>query len=300
MPERLAVIGGSGLNHMNGLELLEEGPVETPYGDPSGPVRRMRLEGRELLFLPRHGPGHRIPPHAINYRANICALKKLGATQVLSVSAVGSLRPELAPGDLVVVDQFVDLTKRRRSTFFEDGIVAHVSMADPVCAPLRRQLHAVTARALRSISEDERPRLHDGGTYVCIEGPQFSSRAESELYRRWGLDVIGMTNMPEAKLAREAELSYATLALVTDYDCWHESEAAVEVEAVVATLKRTIRHAERAIRGLLAELEPSGQRSARRALASAVITPPGARPAAAQERLAWLLDAPGNPRPSTP
>src|SRR5262245_47871595 len=195
-----------------------------------------------MLFLPRHGRGHRFSPSTINYRANICALKLLGATHVLSVSAVGSMREHIAPGDLVVVDQFIDLTKRRASTFFDEGIVAHVPFGDPVCPLMAAAVHqaAVATGA----------RVHQGGTYVCMEGPQFSTRAESRLYRSWGVDVIGMTNMPEAKLAREAELPFATLALSTDYDCWHETEEAVNVEAVVATLKRNVIHAKEILRGL--------------------------------------------------
>ena len=210
MTQTLAVIGGSGLYQMPGLTDVDEVRVETPWGEPSDAVIRGRLGGTALLFLPRHGRGHRVSPSNINYRANLWALKKLGATHVLSVSAVGSLREEIVPGHLVVVDQFIDRTRQRASTFFDEGVVAHVSVADPVCPLLAR---AVAARA-RSIGAT----VHEGGTYVCIEGPRFSTRAESHAWRAWNASVVGMTNVPEAFLARECELPYATLALATDYD----------------------------------------------------------------------------------
>ena len=216
----LGVVGGSGLYEMEGLTGIERFELDTPYGAPSDALLHAKLEGtdHELVFLPRHGRGHRVPPHDINYRANICALKKAGVTHLLSISAVGSMKDSIAPGDLVLVDQFIDLTKRRRSTFFDAGVACHVAFSDPICPVMGDALYDAAHRVVESLG-DERPTLHRGGTYVCIEGPQFSTRAESFVYRSWGVDVIGMTNMPEAKLAREAEIPYATLALAPDYDC---------------------------------------------------------------------------------
>ena len=251
----LAVIGGSGLYEIDGLTDVEKLQIDTPFGPPSDAIVRGRLGTTRLLFLPRHGQGHRIAPHEIPFRANLCALKMLGATHLVSISAVGSMKEEIAPGDVVIADQFIDLTKRRVSTFFEDGLVGHVGFADPVCDAM--------AGALAGAAERAGARVHRGGTYVCIEGPQFSSRAESLLYRSWGVSVIGMTAMPEAKLAREAELPYAVLALATDYDCWHESEEDVSVAAVLAVLTKNVAMARRAI-AELANTLPDPQRVARR------------------------------------
>jgi len=278
----LGVIGGSGLYALPELTHVESVDVATPFGAPSAPVTRGRLGDTSLLFLPRHGAGHRIPPSSINYRANICALKMLGATHLLSVSAVGSMKEHIHPGDLVVVDQFIDLTKRRQSTFFDDGVAAHVSFSDPVCP--------VMAEATVAAAETTGARVHRGGTYVCIEGPQFSTRAESLLYRSWGVSVIGMTNMPEAKLAREAELPFATLALSTDYDCWHQTEEAVSVEAVVATLNKNVEFARRTIVALAANLPDPARSPAFRALENAVITSSSAIGLDARARLGWLLN----------
>jgi 5'-methylthioadenosine phosphorylase len=278
----LAIIGGSGLYEMSWLEGVEEVAVSTPFGLPSDVVLRGRVRGggTTVLFLPRHGRGHRFSPSTINYRANICALKMLGATHVLSVSAVGSMREEIAPGDLVVVDQFIDLTKRRASTFFDDGMVAHVPFADPVCP--------IMASAVYEAARATSARVHHGGTYVCIEGPQFSTRAESLVYRSWGVHVIGMTNMPEAKLAREAELPYATLALSTDYDCWHATEEAVSVEAVIAVLNRNVVHAREVARTLAHNLPDVSRSPARAAMRNAIMTSPSAISPDAQARLDWL------------
>ncbi|HSO00602.1 MAG TPA: S-methyl-5'-thioadenosine phosphorylase [Candidatus Nanopelagicales bacterium] len=278
----LAIIGGSGLYEMDWLEDVEEVSVATPYGLPSDSILRGRVKGEDaaVLFLPRHGRGHRFSPSTINYRANICALKMLGATHVLSVSAVGSMREEIAPGDLVVVDQFIDLTRRRASTFFDEGIVAHVAFADPVCPIMAEAVHE-SARATAA-------RVHRGGTYVCIEGPQFSTRAESLVYRSFGVHVIGMTNMPEAKLAREAELPYATLALVTDYDCWHATEEAVHVDAVLTVLNRNVGHAREVARALAHRLPDVSSSPARDALKRAIITAPQAISPDARARLNWL------------
>ncbi|MBI3457401.1 MAG: S-methyl-5'-thioadenosine phosphorylase, partial [Candidatus Rokubacteria bacterium] len=253
----------------------------TPFGDPSDAYHVGRLGDREVVFLPRHGRGHRLMPSEVNFRANVYGLKALGVEWVISISAVGSMREDIAPLDLVVPDQFYDHTRRRVSSFFGDGIVAHVGMAEPVCADLAARLYAAAVAA--------GARVHRGGTYLCIEGPQFSSRAESRIYRGWGVDVIGMTNMPEAKLAREAELCYATLALATDYDVWHESEAAVSVEAVVANLLKNVATAKEVLRRLVPAV--SGPRSCPcpTLLQHAVITAPSAFPRATRKRLDLLL-----------
>ena len=226
---KIGVIGGSGLYAIDALEGPREMRFETPWGAPSGPLVCGRLSGVEAVFLARHGAGHVLPPSRVNYRANIDALKRVGVTDVLSISACGSLREEMKPGDFVVVDQYADRTTGREKSFFGPGFVAHVSMADPVCPAL--------AGALRETCEALRIPCHARGTYVCIDGPQFSSRAESDAFRREGFDVIGMTNMPEAKLAREAELPYASLAMVTDYDCWRRGEKPVEVSDVLAVMR---------------------------------------------------------------
>ncbi len=277
----LAVLGGSGMYEMPGLADVEEVAADTPFGAPSDAIVRGRLGSTTLLFLPRHGRGHAIAPHQINARANVCALKRLGATHLVSVSAVGSMREGIAPGDFVVVDQFIDLTKRRPSTFFEDGVVGHVSFADPVCAHLAAALAGAGARA--------GARVHERGTYVCIEGPQFSSRAESVLYRSWGVSVIGMTAMPEAKLAREAELPFALLALATDYDCWHETEEAVTVEAILAVMAHNNATARRTIAELAGSLPPPEGSAAHGALRAAIVTARDRIPAATRARLDWLV-----------
>jgi 5'-methylthioadenosine phosphorylase len=277
----LGIIGGSGLYEIEGIEHVEEVRVSTPFGDPSDAVVRGRLGDATLLFLPRHGRGHRIAPHEIPFRANVCALKKLGATHLVSISAVGSMKEAIAPGDFVVADQLIDLTKRRPSTFFEDGLVGHVGFADPVCEHMAKALAAAAGRA--------GAKVHDGGTYVCIEGPQFSTRAESLLYRSWGVSVIGMTALPEAKLAREAELPYALLALATDYDCWHESEEDVSVEAVLAVMKKNVVAARRTLVELSRSLpDPSGSKASS-ALAAAIMTARERISPAAYERLGWLV-----------
>ncbi len=282
MGQTLGIIGGSGLYELDGLEGLEEVSVETPFGAPSDAVIRGTLGGTTLLFLPRHGRGHRIAPHRINYRANVFALKKLGADQVLSVSAVGSLQESIPPGDFVIVDQYIDRTRTRASTFFDDfGLVAHVGFGDPTDAAL--------GAALADAAEAAGAKLHRGGTYVCMEGPQFSTRAESELYRSWGAHVIGMTNLPEAKLAREAELPYASLAMATDYDCWHEEEEAVTVEAVIAVMQANVARARDVIRKLVPELPNAAESPAASALDNAVITAPDTVTRETREALAPLL-----------
>jgi 5'-methylthioadenosine phosphorylase len=240
----IGVLGGSGVYAFDALENARWEPAYSSFGTPSDALLRGRLGGLDFVFLPRHGRGHRLSPSEIDYRANIDALKRAGVTDLISVSACGSLREDLAPGAFVLVDQFIDRTFARAKTFFTAGCVAHVSMADPVCARL--------GDALAAAGEACGVALRRGGTYLAMEGPQFSSRAESHLYRSWGCDVIGMTNMPEAKLAREAELCYASVAMVTDYDCWHPHEADVAVADIVALLAR---NADRA-RALLAALAP--------------------------------------------
>jgi 5'-methylthioadenosine phosphorylase len=282
MARVLGVLGGSGIYEIEALTSVEPIDVDTPFGKPSDAIVRARLGDTTLLFLPRHGRGHRIPPHSINYRANVCALKLLGAEQLVSLSAVGSLREDIRPGDAVIVDQYIDLTKRRISTFFEGDVAAHVSFADPVCSALAGALASAARRAGATVVE--------GGSYVCMEGPQFSTRAESRIYRSWGASVIGMTALPEAKLAREAELPYATLACVTDYDCWHETEAPVTVEAVLAVLAQNAALAKRIVVELAAALPDPLQSPASRALELALITPPNAVDPSVRARLGWLVD----------
>jgi 5'-methylthioadenosine phosphorylase len=278
----IGVIGGSGLYAMEGLDDLREQQVRTPFGDASDQVVMGTLGDTRFYFLPRHGRGHLIPPHQINYRANVYALKLVGAQQIVSVSAVGSLREEMRPGDIVLVDQYIDRTKTRVDTFFhDDGLVAHVSLADPTDAALS----ACLARA----AEEVGARVHRAGTYVCIEGPQFSTRAESRMYRGFGADVIGMTNLPEARLAREAELPYASMALVTDFDCWHETEEDVSVQHVVAIMHANVARARDTLR--LASSWPDPNESpASRALEHALITDKSRVSASTRERLRLLVE----------
>lgn len=238
---RLAVIGGSGLYAMDGLRDTEEITVTTPFGAPSDSITLGVIDDTRVAFLPRHGRGHRLSPSEVPSRANIYALKSLGVERIISVSAVGSLREDFAPLDLVIPDQLFDRTKARLATFFEGGVVAHIGFAEPFCAETSALLVEASA-TLPSV------RIHRGGTYLCIEGPQFSTKAESRVYRQWGADIIGMTALPEAKLAREAELCYATIACVTDYDVWHQTETPVTVEMVVANLTHNLANAQRIIR----------------------------------------------------
>ena len=274
----LGVIGGSGLYAMEGLEDLSEHAVETTFGRPSDVVVSGRLGDTRMLFLPRHGRGHDVAPHEINYRANILALKQLGAEQIVSVSAVGSMKETIKPGDVVLVDQFIDRTRHRPNTFFEGiGVVAHVELADPVDGALQEALY----RAAVSVGA----RAHRGGTYVCIDGPQFSTRAESNLFRSWSVDVIGMTNLPEARLAREAELPYATIALATDYDCWHQSEESVTVAAVMAILKSNVTIAQEILRTVARSLPDPEKSPASRALTNAIMTPIDRIPEASKKKL---------------
>jgi 5'-methylthioadenosine phosphorylase len=264
----IGIIGGSGLYQIDGLTEIEWRRVHSPFGEPSDELCFGRLDGQPVVFLPRHGRGHRIPPSEINFRANIDVLKRAGVTDLISLSAVGSLREDLAPGDFVLVDQFVDRTFARHKSFFGTGCVAHVSMAHPVCARL--------GDALAHAGD----KMKRGGTYLVMEGPQFSSLAESELYRSWGCAVIGMTNMPEAKLAREAEICYATVAMVTDYDCWHPGHDHVTVDAIIKVLMANADRARALVKRvvpLLAKHEGPCPQGCQRALDTALITAPEAR-----------------------
>nr|WP_070961183.1 S-methyl-5'-thioadenosine phosphorylase [Hyphomonas sp. Mor2] len=277
----IGVIGGSGLYEFEGLEDAETIKVETPWGAPSDALVKGRVGEVELVFLPRHGKGHRLTPTTVPYRANIDALKRLGCTDILSISACGSLQEQYAPGEFVMVDQFIDRTFAREKTFFGPGMVAHVSMADPICA----RLSGLAGDAAVSVGAT----VHRGGTYLTMEGPQFSSRAESHLYRQWGCDVIGMTNMPEAKLAREAELPYATMAMVTDYDCWREDEAAVEVTNVLEVMAANTAKAKAAIGALAAALQGTERTPTPQGIETcldyALITAPDARDPAVLAKL---------------
>ena len=271
-PPVIGVIGGSGVYDIDGLTDTEWRQVVSPFGMPSDELLFGDLDGQKIVFLPRHGRGHRVPPSGLNFRANIDAMKRAGVTEIISISAVGSLKEEYAPGHFVVIDQFIDRTFARKKSFFEEGCVAHVSMADPVCARLARHL---------ADSLDEIGIGHTrGGTYMVMEGPQFSTRAESNLYRSWGCDVIGMTNMPEAKLAREAEMCYATVAMVTDYDCWHEDHDDVTVEAVIKIVHENADKAREMIKAVAPRLsgrDAACEAGCHTALDHAIITPPEAR-----------------------
>jgi 5'-methylthioadenosine phosphorylase len=285
----IGIIGGSGLYEMDGLTDVRWRRVRTPFGDPSDEYCTGRFEGRRVIFLPRHGRGHRLTPTELNFRANVWGLKSLGAEWVVSISAVGSMKESIRPLDLVVPDQFFDVTRRRVSSFFGDGIVAHVGMADPVCPHL--------ADALEKAARATGAGVHRGGTYLCIEGPQFSTKAESRIYRAWGVDVIGMTNMPEAKLAREAELCYATLALATDYDVWHDTHETVSVEAVIQNLLKNVATAKDVLRRVIPSIGGPRRCPCPSLLANAVITSPAAFPLTTRRRLDLLL---GKYFPATP
>jgi 5'-methylthioadenosine phosphorylase len=281
----IGIIGGSGLYQMEALTDLEEVQVETPFGLPSDALRIGTLDGTRVAFLARHGRHHHLLPAEVPYRANIYAMKSLGVDYLISASAVGSLQAEVKPLDLVVPDQFIDRTKNRPSTFFGEGIVAHITFENPVCPELARVLaDAVESLALPDVT------LHRGGTYLCMEGPAFSTKAESHLYRSWGATVIGMTNLPEAKLAREAEISYATLALATDYDCWHPEHDSVTVDLVIANLHRNATNAQKVMQETVRRLSANPPVcKAHQALKSSILTPLDKVPAATKEKLALLL-----------
>src|SRR5271155_2788659 len=278
---KIGIIGGSGLYTMSGLTDTREVKVKTPFGAPSDAVVIGTLEGRRVAFLARHGRGHRLSPSEINYRANICALKMLGAERVISVSAVGSLREDLPPLDFLIPDQFFDRTRTRISTFFGDGIVAHVGFDKPTCAHLSAHLADACDRA--------GVKVHRGGTYVCMEGPQFSTLAESHTYRQLRFDVIGMTNLTEAKLAREAELCYATIAMITDYDCWHPQHDAVTLNEVLANLNKNTENVQRAIHEVVRTLSDERACKCASALAHAIITDRKMISAAAKKKLAPII-----------
>lgn len=275
---RIGIIGGSGLYSMEGLTGTREVRVKTPFGEPSDAFMIGQLEGQRVAFLARHGRGHRLSPSEINYRANICALKILGVERVLSVSAVGSLREEYAPLDFLIPDQFFDRTRLRLATFFGDGVVAHVGFDRPVCGQLAAALGDACGRASVNV--------HRGGTYVCMEGPQFSTLAESHTYRQLRFDVIGMTNLTEAKLAREAELCYASVAMITDYDCWHPAHASVSVSEIIANLTRNSVNAQNVIRETVKQMAATRDCKCGSALAHAILTDRKVIPAAAKKRLA--------------
>ena len=279
---RFAIVGGSGLYELAGVERPREVRLSTPFGEPSDVILIGGLAGCEVAFLARHGTNHRLLPSEINYRANLYALKTLGVERVLSVSAVGSMRERIRPRDVVLVDQFIDRTVHRAATFFGDGVAAHIAFGDPVCAETRSVLLAA--------SKAQGVRAHDGGVYLCMEGPAFSTRAESRLYRSWGVDVIGMTNAQEAKLAREAEICYATMAMVTDYDCWHEEEQDVSIVGVLENLEANSLHAAEIVREAVRRLSegPRGCACAE-ALRHAIITPLDAISSETRDRLRPII-----------
>jgi 5'-methylthioadenosine phosphorylase len=277
----IGIIGGSGLYAMPGLTNTHEIKVETPFGDPSDAFVAGSLEGRQVVFLARHGRGHRILPTELNFRANIFALKKLGVERIISVSAVGSLKAEHKPTDFVIPDQFIDRTTQRISTFFGEGIVGHVAFGDPICSTV--------AKAIEQGAKSAGVVAKRGGTYVCMEGPQFSTKAESNLYRSWGADIIGMTNLQEAKLAREAEICYATMAMVTDYDCWHPDHDSVTVDQVVAVLHQNSANAALAVKATVAAMPRERSCACATALQYAILTSREAIPAATKKKLAPIL-----------
>ncbi|MEZ5284433.1 MAG: S-methyl-5'-thioadenosine phosphorylase [Vicinamibacterales bacterium] len=281
MSVRIGVIGGSGLYDMAELVDREERLLDTPFGAPSGPYVLGTLRGKRVAFLARHGKGHVLMPSELNFRANIYGFKLLGAEWILSASAVGSLQEQYRPLDIVFPDQFIDRTRRRISTFFGDGLVAHVGFAHPLCGTL--------SSLMADVARGTDVRVHEGGTYVCMEGPQFSTLAESKLYRSWGGDIIGMTNLQEAKLALEAEIAYATMALVTDYDCWHPDHDAVTVEMIIDNLTQNARAAQQVIAGTVERLDVDQRVPAHSALKTAIITRPDAIPEPVRRRLAPII-----------
>lgn len=278
----IGVIGGSGLYEMEDLRDVKEVALSTPFGEPSDAFVTGILGETRMVFLPRHGRGHRINPSEINSRANVWGMKKLGVTRILSVSAVGSMREDIAPGHFVVIDQFFDRTRHRPDTFFERGVVAHVLFADPVCPDLRR----ILVEATRGVGVV----VHDGGTYLNMEGPQFSTRAESKTYRSWNVDVIGMTNLQEARLAREAEICYATVAMSTDYDCWHEGHDDVTVEAILEVMGRNVGNAKDVIRAAVPALGGDPSCACGRALEHAIMTARERIEPEARDRLGLLIE----------
>ncbi|GFO60468.1 S-methyl-5'-thioadenosine phosphorylase [Geomonas silvestris] len=282
MAEVIGVIGGSGLYEMEGMTDIKQVTVDSPFGRPSDDYITGMLDGVPMVFLPRHGKGHRFTPSEVNYRANIYGMKKLGATRIISVSAVGSLQEEIVPGHIVIPDQFIDRTRgSRKDTFFGNGIVGHVQFADPVCAELSEKLYQAAQAAGATV--------HKGGTYVCMEGPAFSTRAESHLYRSFGASIIGMTNLTEAKLAREAELCYGVIALSTDYDCWHQAHEDVSVEAIIAIIKANVAMAKQIIKKVVGQIPAERSCPCASSLQYAVISDTSVIPVETKENLDLLL-----------
>jgi 5'-methylthioadenosine phosphorylase len=283
---KIGIIGGSGLYKMEELKEVEEVKIDTPFGETSDLLVTGKLDDVPVVFLARHGRNHHLLPSEVPYRANIYAFKKLGVEYIISASAVGSLKKKIKPLDLVLPDQFIDRTKNRIATFFGEGIVAHITFAEPICPNLAQ----VVAEAIKSLALPN-VKLHFGGTYLCMEGPAFSTKAESHLYRSWGASVIGMTNVTEAKLAREAEIAYTTLALSTDYDCWHEEHESVTVDMVIANLHKNVSNAQKVIQESVRRLAQNPPPSAAHsAIKNAILTPLDKVPAATKEKLAFLLD----------
>ena len=281
---KIGIIGGSGLYKMDALKDVREVKLTTPFGDPSDAIIVGQLEGATVAFLARHGRNHHLLPTELPFRANIHAMKQLGVEYIISASAVGSLKEEAKPLDMVIPDQFIDRTKNRKATFFGEGLVAHIAFGDPICSNLAK----IVGDAVESLNLEE-SNLHRGGTYICMEGPAFSTKAESNLYRSWDATVIGMTNLTEAKLAREAEIAYATLALVTDYDCWHPDHDSVTVEMIIGNLQKNAVNAQLVIKETVKKLSANPPESiAHSALKFAILTPPDRIPAATKEKLALL------------
>lgn len=279
---RIGIIGGSGLYDMQELSKLATISIDTPFGHPSDEYVIGTLDGVRVAFLPRHGQGHRLTPSEINFRANIYGFKRLGATHIISVTAVGSLKKDIHPLDIVIPDQFYDRTRDRKSTFFGDGLVAHIAFAQPVCPELASLLHETAV--------ETGTKTHKGGTLVCIEGPAFSTRAESNLYRRWGMDIIGMTSLQEAKLSREAEICYAALALVTDYDCWHEDESHVTVETVLMNLNKNISHAKKILQTIVPRIPEMRACLCATALEKTIMTDQNIIPEKTRKKLGILVN----------
>lgn len=277
----IGVIGGTGLYQMAGIENVQEVKLNTPFGSPSDAILIGTLEGKRVAFLPRHARGHRLNPTNVPYQANIFAMKLLGVKQIISVSAVGSLKEEIRPLDIVIPDQIIDRTRLRTSTFFTNGMVVHVAFADPFCADLSKTLH--------SAASQEGVKVHKGGTYVAMEGPQFSTKAESNLYRSWGASIIGMTALPEAQLAREAEICYATVACSTDYDCWHPSHETVTSQMIIENLGKNVERAQSIVRRVAANLPAERSCSCHNALSNAIVTAPEHIPANVKKELAPLI-----------
>ena len=278
---RIGIIGGSGLYNIEGIENVEHINVDTPFGKPSDCFMVGKLEGKEVVFLPRHGKGHTLLPSELNFRANIYGMKKLGVGYIIAVSAVGSLKEEIKPLDMVIIDQFIDRTKERDNTFFGDGIVAHTTFADPICPTLASVLFDATKKVTDNV--------HKGGTYICMEGPLFSTRVESLLYRQWGGSVIGMTNLQEAKLAREAEICYSTLAMATDYDCWHEEEEEVTVEMIIANLLKNVENAKKILKESIRLISDNRDCKCMHALDGAIISHKDKIPEATKKKLDLIV-----------